>query len=122
MTRDNEERLALYASRPIEVRRIALNLDQVRRYNPPPSFVKEGDTRTSGYRARFDTDECWELDALSPTVMADLIRTEIESPITPKAWARALADEERGRRLLDAAGANWSKVEKLLGRRRTMAR
>jgi len=46
MTRDNIERLALYARADIEVRRIALNMDQVRRYNPPPSFVKEGDTRT----------------------------------------------------------------------------
>ena len=114
MTRDNIERLALYARAEIEVRRIALNMDQVRRFNPPPSFVKEGDTRTSGYRARFGTDECWELDALSPTVMADLIRTEIESLIEPNAWAKALAHESRGRELLDAAARNWTKVEKLL--------
>jgi hypothetical protein len=57
MTRDNVERLALYARADIEVRRIALNMDQVRRHNPPPSFVKEGDSRTSGYRSRFGTDE-----------------------------------------------------------------
>jgi hypothetical protein len=114
MTRDNIERLALYARAEIEVRRIALNMDQVRRFNPPPSFVKEGDTRTSGYRTRFGTDECWELDALSPTVMADLIRTEIESLIEPNAWAEALAHESRGRELLDAAAGNWALVEKLL--------
>jgi hypothetical protein len=114
MTRDNEERLALYARAKIEVRRIALNLDQVRQYNPPPSFVKEGDTRTSGYRERFGTDECWELDALSPIVIADLIRTEIESLLEPKAWAKALAHEQRGRKLLGAAAENWTKVEKLL--------
>jgi hypothetical protein len=28
-------------------------MDQVRRFNPPPSFVKEGDARTSGYREVF---------------------------------------------------------------------
>jgi hypothetical protein len=44
MTRDNIERLALYAHTDIEVRRIALNMDQINRYRPPPSFVKEGDT------------------------------------------------------------------------------
>ena len=93
MTRDNTERLALYARAEIKVRRIALILDQVERFNPPPSFVKEGDTRTSGYRERFGTDECWELDALPPTVIADLIRTEIESLIEPNAWAQALAHE-----------------------------
>jgi hypothetical protein len=119
MTRDNQERLALYARAEIEVRRIALNLDQVRQHNPPPSFVKEDDTRTSGYRQRFGTDECWELDALPPTVIADLIRTEIESLIEPKAWAKALAREQRGRKLLGAAAANWTKVEKLFGRKAT---
>jgi hypothetical protein len=117
MTRDNEERLALYARADIEVRRIALNMDQVRRYNPPPSFVKEGDTRTSGYRERFGTDECWELDALAPTVIADLIHTEIELLIEPKAWAKALARETRGRKLLTAAAKNWTMVEKLLNGR-----
>ena len=84
------------------------------RYQPPPNFVKEGDTRTSGYREQFGTDECWELDALSPTVIADLIRTEIESLIEPNAWAEALAHESRGRELLDAAAGNWALVEKLL--------
>lgn len=33
MTRDNTERLALYARQDVEVRRIALNIDQVRRYS-----------------------------------------------------------------------------------------
>src|SRR5262249_26968911 len=117
MTRDNIERLALYARQEVEVRRIALNLDQVREHNPPPSFVKDGDTRTSGYRERFGTDECWELDALSPTLIADLIRTEIEQLIDLPKWRLAKAGEERRRGLLDAAATNWTKVEKLLGRR-----
>jgi Protein of unknown function (DUF2786) len=110
MTRDNVERLALYARAPIEVRRIALNLDQVRQCSPPPNFVKEADTRTSGYRERFGTDECWELDALSPAVIANLIRTEIEALIDPKRWRAAIASEEklagRIRNLLSMAGNN----------------
>ena len=117
MTRDNIERLKLYARADIEVRRIALNLDQVRRYDPPPSFVKEGDTRTSGYRDRFGTDECWELDALSPTVISDLIRREIEGLIDQRRWKRAIASENRGRKLLTGAAENWTKVEKMLERR-----
>jgi hypothetical protein len=119
MTRDNRERLALYARAEVEVRRVALNMDQVRRYRPPPNFAKEGDTRTSGYREQFGTDKCWELDALSPTVISDLIRDELEQLIEPKAWRKALAREERGRKLLEAAAANWTKVEKVVeGRRR----
>ena len=117
MTRDNIERLALYARADIEVRRIALNMDQVRRYSPPPSFVKEGDTRTTGYRERFGTDECWELDALSPAVIADLIRSEIEGLIDQRAWRAALASEQQGSELLAGVAKNWTKVEKLLEHR-----
>src|SRR5215471_2627579 len=117
MTRDNIKRLALYARHEIEVRRIALNMDQVRPHNPPPSFVKDGDTRTSGYRERFGTDECWELDALSPTLIANLIRTEIEQLTDRLKWRSAQVREESSRELLDAVAANWTKVEKTLGKR-----
>jgi hypothetical protein len=103
-----------YARTDIEVRRIALNLTQVRQYAPPPNFVKETDTRTSGYRDRFGTNECWELDALSPTVIADLIRNEIEGLIDRRRWRSALANENRGRQLLAGAAENWIKVEKVL--------
>jgi hypothetical protein len=116
MTRDNIERLALYARAEIEVRRIALNMEQVRRFSPPPSFVKEGDTRTTGYRERFGTEECWELDALSPTVIADLIRSEIESLIDHRAWRVALSSEQQGSKLLAGVAKNWTKVRNLLER------
>jgi hypothetical protein len=96
------------------VRRIALTIEQVRQYNPPPNFAKEGDERTAGYRAQFGTDECWELDALSPTVMADLIRSEVTGLIDQRPWAAALKQEKRNRSLLDRAAENWTKVEKLL--------
>jgi hypothetical protein len=109
MTRDIMERLKLYARHPIEVRRIGLNMDQVVQYNPPPNFAKETDTRSQGYRETFGTDECWELDALSPTVIAALIRNEIEGMIDYAEWDEAVAKEERGRKQLEAVAANWTK-------------
>jgi hypothetical protein len=45
MTRDITERLELYAQEEIEVRRLALTMEQVRRYRPPPNFAKEDDSR-----------------------------------------------------------------------------
>jgi hypothetical protein len=114
MTRDVRDRLALYARRPVEVRRVALTMDQVRQYNPPPNFAKEADTRFNAYVETFRTQECWELDALSPTVIADLIRTEIENMIDWPQWDAARAEEEHGRNLLQSAVGNWSKVENLL--------
>jgi hypothetical protein len=110
MTRDIRERLALYARHPIEVRRIGLNKDQVERYRPPPNFAKDTDTRAERYKEMMGTDECWELDALSPTVIAELIRGEIESMIDATEWDKAVSNEERGRKQLLAVAANWTKV------------
>jgi hypothetical protein len=73
------------------------------RYNPPPNPVKEADVRTAAYRARFDTDEYWELDALPPPVTAGLIRTEVEALIDPKAWAAAVRKEKLAKAKLAAA-------------------
>ena len=63
---------------------------------------------SSGYRERLGTDECWELDALDPTVIAGLIRSEIDALIDPAAWRKALAREQRERKLLDATAENWT--------------
>jgi hypothetical protein len=89
----------------VEVRRIALNIDQVRRYNPPPNFAKETDSRYAGYVERFG-EECWELDALSPTVIADLIRTEIEGLIDRPKWQKRQTAERRNRLLLERVSEN----------------
>jgi hypothetical protein len=114
MTRDVRERLALYAGNDVEVRRIALTLPQVREYAPPPNFAKESDSRYAGYVAQFGTTDCWELDALSPTVIADLIRTEVEALIDDENWQTDRASEDRNRSLLERAAADWTKVENLL--------
>jgi hypothetical protein len=66
MTRDVRDRLALYARQPVEVRRVALNLDQVRQHNPPPNFAKESDTRFEGYVKTFGTSGMLGLGRAQP--------------------------------------------------------
>jgi hypothetical protein len=113
MERDNRERLAMFARQEIEVRRIALNMKQVRRYRPPPNFAKETDTRFADYAREFG-EKCWELDALSPVVIANLIRTELDSMIDVKLWEQSMASEQRGSDLLGKVAGNWAKVRKAL--------
>jgi hypothetical protein len=67
MTRDNTDRLDLFARSGVEVRRLALNWDQVQQYRPPPNPAKETDSRCAGYVAEYG-HESWELDALDPKV------------------------------------------------------
>jgi hypothetical protein len=114
MTRDNRDRLALFARQPIEVRRLALNMDQVERYRPPPNFAKETDSRYAAYVENFG-EECWELDALDPRIIADLVRAEVERMIDPDIWEAAREEESANRALLQAASENWAFVENLLG-------
>lgn len=116
MTRDIIERLALYARNDIEVRRLALTMAQVRQYRLPPNSAKETDTSFAAYVRQFRTRKCWELDALSPTVIANLIRSEAEGLIDQQRWQKAIASENRNGRLLTNVAKNWAKVEKLLKR------
>src|SRR5712671_3844681 len=114
MTRDNRDRLAMFARQDIEVRRLALNMDQVERYRPPPNFAKETDSRYAAYVRQFGTTECWELDALAPTVIAGLVHAEVEALIDHDAWNAARPKKEQHRAALANASANWAEVEKFL--------
>ena len=50
MTEDNRNRLRMFAEEhDIEVRRIALNMDQVEEYGPPPNPAKQTDSRYARY-------------------------------------------------------------------------
>lgn len=53
MTRDIEDRLRLFGCSDLEVRRIALNMDQVRQYRPPPNPAKITDSRAKSYIKQF---------------------------------------------------------------------
>jgi hypothetical protein len=115
MSRDNQARLSLFARHSIDLRRLALNLDQIELYQPPPNFAKDSDSRFAAYAKRFG-DKSWELDALDPTVIANLIRNEVSGLIDADAWDRAKAEEAANRTLLNTASANWALVEKFLWR------
>jgi hypothetical protein len=92
MTRDLSERLALFCGQEIEVRRLALNLDQVQQYNPPPNPAKTEDSRYPSYATQFG-DESWELDALEPTVLAALVSAAIGELRDPDIWAETVEEE-----------------------------
>src|SRR5262249_33537327 len=73
MPRVAEEDLTMFAGDDIEVRRVGLNLGQVREHDLPPNYAKETDRRFPAYVDEFGIDECWELDALEPTVIDRLL-------------------------------------------------
>jgi hypothetical protein len=102
MTRDIQDRLKLFRCR-VDVHRLALNMDQVEEYEPPPNPAKATDARFNGYQSEHG-DESWELDALDPPVLAALVRDWVEERRDAAAWADSEEDEQEARkRLLKAA-------------------
>ena len=117
MTRDNQDRLDTFSEYVggVDVRRIALNMDQVDEYAPPPNPAKVTDSRASGYIQRFGRTS-WELDALEPSVIEELITDEIEGLIDYDAWYAVDEEEEEVRERLSAVGRHWPRVNELLSR------
>jgi len=120
MTRDIEARLSMFADGwDVEVRRLALNFDQVEQYDPPPNPLKEkadgslSDSRGNDYAEQFG-DSSWELDALEPTVISDLIRTEIEGELDREGWDAALVQENDNRSVLDDIASRFDEVRDFL--------
>lgn len=75
MTRDIQERLRTFGT-ATNVERIALNMNQVEQYDPPPNPTKLTDSRAQQYILNFGYDS-WELDALEPVVLNDLVRDTV---------------------------------------------
>lgn len=108
MTRDVKERLEQYSRIPVSVHRIALNIDQIQQYKPPPNPAKTTDSRASGYVARFGR-ESWELDALSPTVLGNLVRTIVLDLRDEEQWEADLAQEQAMRADLSRMAREYRK-------------
>lgn len=96
-----------------ELKRIALNWDQVEEYEPPPNPAKLTDTRAREYVARFG-EESWELDALEPTILAGLIETNVQEVIDEDKWDDAIEQQRRDREHLIEVSDRWDKVEELI--------
>ena len=75
MTRDIQERLEMFGAE-VTVKRVALTIDQISQFNPPPNPTKLTDSRATSYIEQYG-NECWELDALEPQVISDLIEREV---------------------------------------------
>lgn len=112
MTRDIQDRLRLFGAKT-DVRRIALTMDQVDQYQPPPNPAKLTDSRAEGYIEEHG-DESWELDALDPATLDALIQAEIDSWRDDRSWRESMARQERQRRRLVAVHQRWADVVALV--------
>lgn len=108
MTRDIRERLSMFGAR-CTVNRIALNMDQVEQYDPPPNPAKITDSRSPAYVEEYG-EFSWELDALDPATLDALIDAEIQNHLNPDLWREAARREERAKDGLTTAARRWAEV------------
>ncbi len=114
MTRDITDRLDMFiGGYEFEVRRIALNMNQVTQYNPPPNPTKFTDSRSDGYVAQYGNSS-WELDALDPPVMTALIEDELATLIEPSIWDVRTREIEDHRSHLSMVAHRWDEVTALI--------
>lgn len=111
MTRDNNARLNMFIEEALDpIRRLALSLDQVREYNLPPNPAKQTDARFIKYVEELGIDNSWELDALEPKVINDLIRKAILELRDPGPWQEQAEKQAQGRAEIAAISENWEQV------------
>jgi len=112
MTHDIQKRLSLFGV-DMTLHRMALNMDQVERYNPPPNPAKMSDSRSANYVLEYGY-ESWELDALEPSVLADLVRTRVKQYRDDNLWEEATKDDHESRHVLKLIAENYQSVKDYL--------
>jgi hypothetical protein len=109
MSRDIVDRLELFGVTPI-FKRLALNMDQIEQYGPPPNPTKITDSRATGYIDRFGY-ECWELDALQPEVIDKLITDHVLEYRDWDRFDKVVEREEADQAILRAVSGDWPTIQ-----------
>lgn len=113
MTMDNDYRQLLFNHNreiKVTVERLALNMAQVEEFNPPPNPAKMSDPRSAGYVERFGKIS-WELDALQPAYLAELVRNRVLADRDEDAWAVAVEEDDDNERRLEVVSRKWDAIQ-----------
>lgn len=98
MSRDNTVRLDLLSDDcGIELRRIALNPDQIDQYKLPSQPAKKEDVRLRGYAEAHGHKLAWELDALKPDILMEIVSTAVKPIIDWEKWDAHMEREQQSR-------------------------
>lgn len=109
MSRDIQDRTRTFWC-DMEFHRLALNMDQVEKFNPPPNPAKLTDSRCQGYILKYG-DKSWELDALDPETLEALVEKAIEQHRDPDKWQEIEDREEEEKSILLTLADNWEEIK-----------
>jgi hypothetical protein len=109
---DLPRRIAEYGGHHIELKRIALTAEQT---GPLQSFsveTKRGDPRYKWFKKTYG-DQCWELDAMDPRRLRDLVEAEINALIVRPLWQQQEAIQEREKQSIEIQLRHWAIFQSL---------
>jgi hypothetical protein len=120
MTDDNEYRIGVYMRDPdFKLTRLALNMDQIRKFNPPPQPNKTTDSREPNYRLEHGVNS-WEVDALDPSQLTEIIDAAVEPICDKEKFDAAIAKEDRNRARIEIVGKYFNEAEQLISTHRIL--
>jgi hypothetical protein len=99
MDRDIKERLEEFGV-DVEVRRIGLTSEQIKKYNPPTNPAKFKDPRSKDYIEKFGKSS-WEVDALNPKILHELVKENVEELIDMEKFEEKIEQEEKDKEKLE---------------------
>lgn len=101
MVRDIRGRLKIFRCNAT-IKKIALTMTQIEKYEPPPNPAKMSDPRAEGYVNKHG-ESSWEVDALRPDVLNKLLTSEIMKIIDMKKYNKIVALEKKEIETLEEA-------------------
>ncbi len=78
---------------------LALNLEQIKQYNPPPNPARTTDPRSNWYHLEYG-DKSWELDALEPKVLMQITEDGILEYLNLKKYKATIKREDKEKQAL----------------------
>jgi calcineurin-like phosphoesterase family protein len=93
MVRDIHDRLKEFNVWRLEVVKLALTMEQINQFNPPPNPAKITDSRARAYIEKHG-EHSWELDALPPRELNRIVEAAFKSVVDRKKMDAVIAQEE----------------------------
>lgn len=115
MPKDIADRVHEFIMLDKVINRIALNMSQVRQMKLPPNPAKKTDSRYRAYASKFG-DDSYELDAMNPKTLRDLIMGHVAKIRDEKAWKIEVDIEIEAKAHLAKIADNYGKVRKYVDR------
>lgn len=112
MIRDIEDRMCNEFGCVVEVVHLGLTEEQIKKYNPPPNPTKPLDPRSNWYIEQYG-ETCWEVDALDPKTLHELVESNIEERTDLDLFEEKCKQENEDKDILYDVRENYRELDNI---------